>query len=72
MKLDGFKIPYTEDQKLFSNVAVFDFESICVPTEELKATETTHGLENMSLFPTQYLRICKMFQFSCVKKIQNF
>ena len=40
-KLDGFNIPYTEDQKLFSNVAVFDFESICVPTEELKATETT-------------------------------
>ena len=40
-KLDGFNIPYTEDKKLFSNVAVFDFESICVPTEELKATETT-------------------------------
>ena len=37
----GFNIPYTEDQKLFSNVAVFDFESICVPTEEMKATETT-------------------------------
>ena len=40
-KLDGFKIPHTEDQKLFSNVAVFDFESICVPTEELRATKTT-------------------------------
>ena len=40
-KLDGFNIPYTGDQKLFSNVEVFDFESICVPTEELKATETT-------------------------------
>ena len=40
-KMDGFNIPYTEDQKLFSNVAVFDFESICVLTEELKATETT-------------------------------
>ena len=39
--LDGFNIPYTEDQKLFSNVVVFDFESICVPTEELKATKTT-------------------------------
>ena len=34
-------IPYTEDQKLFSNEEVFDFESICVPTEELKAIETT-------------------------------
>ena len=40
-KFDGFNIPYTEDQKLFSNVAVFDFESIGVPTEELKAIETT-------------------------------
>ena len=42
-KLDGFNIPYTGDQKLFSNVEVFDFESkiICVPTEELRATETT-------------------------------
>ena len=39
-KLDGFNIPYTEDQKLFSNVAVFDFESICVSREELKATKT--------------------------------
>ena len=40
-KLDGFNIPYNEDYKLFSNVAIFDFESICVPTAELKATETT-------------------------------
>ena len=40
-KLDGFNIPYTEDQKLLSNAAIFDFESICVHTEELKATETT-------------------------------
>ena len=40
-KLDGFNIPYTEDQKLFSNVAFFDFESICVPTKELEATKKT-------------------------------
>ena len=43
--MDGFNIPYTEDQKLFSIVAVFDFETICVPTEELKATETTTWIE---------------------------
>ena len=30
-KLDVFNFPYTEEQKLFSNVAVFDFESNCVP-----------------------------------------
>ena len=36
-KLVGFN----EEYKLFSNVAIFDFESICVPTADLKATETT-------------------------------
>ena len=40
-KLDDFKITYNEGQKLFRNVALFDFESICVPTEELKTIETT-------------------------------
>ena len=39
-KLDGFNIEYTIEQILFKNVAVFDFESICVPSEELKPTET--------------------------------
>ena len=40
-KLDSFDIPYTDDQKLFSNLAVFDFESICIPEEKFKNTETT-------------------------------
>ena len=40
-KLDSFAIQYTEDQKLFTNLAVFDFESICVPEEKFKNTETT-------------------------------
>ena len=40
-KLEGFNIPFSEDNKLFNNLAVFDFESICVPTEELKETQTT-------------------------------
>ena len=35
----------TEDQKLFSHAKVLDFESICVPTEELKATKTTNWIE---------------------------
>ena len=39
--LDGFNIPYTQDWKLFDNGAIFDFESICVPTDEVKATKTT-------------------------------
>ena len=40
-KLDSFDIQYTDDRKLFNNLAVFDFESICIPEEKLKNTETT-------------------------------
>ena len=37
-ELDGLGIRYEEDQKLFKNLAVFDFESICVPSNELNVT----------------------------------
>ena len=40
-KLDSFDIQYTDDQKLFINLAVFDFESICTPEEKFKNTDTT-------------------------------
>ena len=40
-KLDSFDIQYTDDQKLFNNLAVFEFESICIPEEKIKNTETT-------------------------------
>ena len=40
-KLDSFNFPYREDQKLFKNLAVFDFESICVNAGTYKETETT-------------------------------
>ena len=40
-KFDGFGVTYEEDQKLLKNLAVFDFESICVPSNELKDTNTT-------------------------------
>ena len=40
-KLDSFGIQYTDDQKLLTNLAVFDFESICLPEEKFKNTETT-------------------------------
>ena len=39
--LDAFNIPYKNEQKLFKNLAVFDFESICVKEESYKQTETT-------------------------------
>ena len=39
-KLDCFNIPYREDQKLFENLAVFNFESVCVKEETYTETET--------------------------------
>ena len=39
-KVEGFSFPVSELNKLF-NLAIFDFESICVPTEELNETQTT-------------------------------
>ena len=43
-KLEGFILPVSEDNKFFNNLAIFDFESICVPTEELKETQTTNWI----------------------------
>ena len=40
-KLDAFNIPYRSEHKLFKNLAVFDFETICVKEESYKQTETT-------------------------------
>ena len=40
-KLDAFNIPYKNEQKLFRNLAIFDFESICVKEDSYKQTETT-------------------------------
>ena len=40
-KLDSFGIEYTHEQALFKNLAIFDFESICVQDESFKDTDTT-------------------------------
>ena len=40
-KLVSFGIKYTSQQKLFKNLAIFDFESICVQEESFKDTKTT-------------------------------
>ena len=40
-KLDAFNIPYKNEQKLFKNLAKFDFESTCVKEDSYKQTETT-------------------------------
>ena len=40
-KLESFGIKYTSEQKLFKNLALFDFESICVQEETFRDTNTT-------------------------------
>ena len=42
---DVLNVPYTEEGELISNVAIFDFETKCVLTDELEATETTTLIE---------------------------
>ena len=39
-KLDSFGIKYTSEKKLFENLAIFDFESLCVQ-ENFRDTNTT-------------------------------
>ena len=39
-KLVSFGIPYTDNQKLFSNMAIFIFESNCVADENFQKTKT--------------------------------
>ena len=41
-KIDAFNIPYRNERKLFTNLAIYDFESICVKeANSYKQTETT-------------------------------
>ena len=40
-KLDSFGINYTSEQKLFKNLAIIDFESICVQEETFRDPITT-------------------------------
>ena len=56
-KLDSFDIQYTDDQKLFNNLAVFDFESICIPEKNSKTPSLQLGLVNMFQYQSHYLQI---------------
>ena len=40
-KLDSFGIEYTNERTLFKNLAIFDFESVCVQEESSKDNHTT-------------------------------
>ena len=41
-KLDSFGKENTNEQTLFENLAIIDFESICVQEESFKDTDTTN------------------------------
>ena len=45
-KLDSFGIKYTSEQKRFNNLAIVDFESICVQDETFRDTNTTIWIGN--------------------------
>ena len=53
-KIDSFGIPFSNDQKLFKNLALFDFESISVQEDKFCDTDTTawigkHVLPSVSI-----------------------
>ena len=43
-KQEGFNLPVSEENKLFNILTKYDFESISVPTEDLKETQTTNWI----------------------------
>ena len=40
-KLDSFSILYSNDKRLFMNMVIFDFESVCVQADKIYDTDTT-------------------------------
>ena len=49
-KLDALKNPYGNEQKLFKNLAIFDFESICVKETLTSKLRLQNGSRSMSYF----------------------
>ena len=56
-KLDLFNNQYTDDQKLFNNLGVFDFESISIPEEKFKNTETKTWIGKHVQYQSRYFQI---------------
>ena len=63
-KPDSFAINYTSEQKLFKNLAIFDFESICVQEETFRDTNTTTWIGKHSRYLYQFLQTLWKNQFS--------
>ena len=68
-KLNSFGIKYTSEQKLFKNLAIFDFESICVQAETIRDTNTTIWIGNMSRYLYPFLQTLWKNQFSSANLI---
>ena len=67
-KLDGFGMGYEEEQKLFKNLAVFGFESIYVPSNELKDTNTTTWIgKHETIFVSIFSNLLQEPIFLCNK-----
>ena len=48
-KMNSFGIEYTTEQTRFKNVAIFDFESICIQENSFKDTDTTKWIGKLVL-----------------------
>ena len=74
-KLDEFDNEYTKVQTLFEKkIAIFDFETVCVPSGELKPTKTITWIgkhEPISVsFSSNFIQKTKDPYF-CVTKVYN-
>ena len=57
-KLEGFNIPVSKDNTLFNNLTIFDFESRCVQSDELKATQATLWIgKHVPIFVSIFLNL---------------
>ena len=65
-ELDSFGIEYTNEQALFMNLAIFDFESICVQEDSFKAPIQQNRLESilLSWFPSHQILWKNQFSFA--------
>ena len=66
-KKDCFIIPYSHDQKLFKNMATFDFESICVQEDKFRDTATTNWIDkHFSIFVSISSNLIEQPVFFCI------
>ena len=63
-KLHSFGIEYTNDQTLFKNLGILDFESICVQEESFNDTDTTIWItKHVPILVSHFLKSCERANF---------